>query len=93
MTFNKFHIVQMVWFTPIGDNNDIPVLSASGGSAYDNPDLKQINLATILDMNSSPIWIQFSWTTNFPVSAENPNVWVTYGWYIDDVRFGYKSRK
>ena len=75
-----------VVFTPIGDNNDIPVLSASGGAAYDNPDLKQINLATILDMNSSPIWIQFSWTTNFPASAENPNVWVTYGWYIDDVR-------
>ena len=75
-----------VVFTPIGDNNDIPVLSASGGSAYDNPDLKQINLATVLDMNSSPIWLQFSWTTNFPASAENPNVWVTYGWYIDDVR-------
>jgi hypothetical protein len=73
-------------FTPVGDNNDIPVLSASGGSAYDNPDLKQINLATVLDPNSSPIWIQFSWTTNFPASAENPNVWVTYGWYIDDVR-------
>lgn len=75
-----------VVFTPIGDNNDIPVLSASGGSAYDNPDLKQINLATVLDINSSPIWLQFSWTTNFPASAENPNVWVTYGWYIDDVR-------
>jgi hypothetical protein len=75
-----------VIFTPVGDNNDIPVLSASGGAAYDNPDLKQINLATVLDPNSSPIWIQFSWTTNFPASAENPNVWVTYGWYIDDVR-------
>ena len=73
-------------FTPVGNNNDIPVLSASGGSAYDNPDLKQINLATILDANSAPIWIQFSWTTNFPSAAENPNVWVTYGWYIDDVR-------
>ena len=73
-------------FTPIGNNNDIPVLSASGGSAYDNPDLKQINLATILDANSAPIWIQFSWTTNFPAAAENPNVWVTYGWYIDDIR-------
>ena len=75
-----------VVFTPVGDNNDIPVLSASGGAAYDNPDLKQINLATVLDPNSPPIWIQFSWTTNFPASAENPNVWVTYGWYIDDVR-------
>ena len=32
-------------FTPVGDNLDVPVLSASGGAAYDNPDLKQINLA------------------------------------------------
>jgi hypothetical protein len=75
-----------VTFTPVGDNNDIPVLSASGGAAYDNPDLKQINLAPILEANSAPIWIQFSWTTNFPNVADNPNVWIAYGWYIDDVR-------
>ena len=73
-------------FTPVGDNLDVPVLSASGGAAYDNPDLKQINLATLLDTDNAPIWIQFSWTTNFPAFAENPNVWITYGWYIDDVR-------
>ena len=73
-------------FTPVGDNLDVPVLSASGGAAYDNPDLKQINLATILETDNAPIWIQFSWTTNFPSFAENPNVWITYGWYIDDVR-------
>ena len=73
-------------FTPVGDNLDVPVLSASGGAAYDNPDLKQINLATILETDNAPIWIQFSWTTNFPAFAENPNVWITYGWYIDDVR-------
>ena len=73
-------------FTPVGDNLDVAVLSASGGAAYDNPDLKQINLATILETDNAPIWIQFSWTTNFPSFAENPNVWITYGWYIDDVR-------
>ena len=36
-----------ITFTPIGDNLDKPVLSASGGSAYANPDLKQINLGTL----------------------------------------------
>ena len=75
-----------ITFTPIGDNLDKPVLSASGGSAYANPDLKQINLGTLLTPTNQPIWLQFSWTTNYPGSAENPNVWVTYGWYIDDVR-------
>ena len=73
-------------FTPIGNNLDQSVLSASGGSAYSNPDLKQINLGTILTPTNAPIWIRFSWTTNYPGSASNPNVWVTYGWYIDDVK-------
>ena len=78
-------------FEPIGDNLDKPVLSQSGGSAYPNPDLKQINLGTVLTPTSDPIWIRFSWTTNYPGSATNPNVWITYGWYIDDVT-RYKSR-
>ena len=73
-------------FVPVGDNLDKPVLSQSGGSAYSNPDLKQINLGTVLTPTNDPIWIRFSWTTNYPGSSTNPNVWITYGWYIDDVR-------
>lgn len=75
-----------VTFTPVGDNLDKSVLSQSGGSAYANPDLKQINLGTVLTPTNDPIWIRFSWTTNYPNSSTNPNVWITYGWYIDDVR-------
>ncbi len=73
-------------FTPVGDNLDKSVLSQSGGSAYDNPDLKQINLGTILTPTNDPIWIRFTWTTNYPSASTNPNVWITYGWYIDDVK-------
>jgi hypothetical protein len=64
----------------------MPVLSSAGGAAYSNPNNKSINLATYLTANPSPIWIRFSWTTGFPGSATNPNVWITYGWYIDDVK-------
>lgn len=73
-------------FVPVGDNLDKPVLSQSGGAPYDNPDLKKINLGTVLTPTNDPIWIRFSWTTNYPASSTNPNVWVTYGWYIDDVK-------
>ena len=31
------------------------------------------------------VWIRFSWTTNIPSQATNPNVWIAYGWCIDDV--------
>ncbi|MFM7668202.1 MAG: T9SS type A sorting domain-containing protein, partial [Bacteroidota bacterium] len=73
------------WIT-VGSNADMPVLSSAGGSAYSNPNNKTINLASYLPANPSPIWIRFSWTTAFPGSATNPNVWITYGWYIDDVK-------
>lgn len=88
--FNDLQEIQIstdgVTFTTVGNNLDKTVLSAAGGSAYANPDTKIINLATYLPSTPSPIWIRFSWTTNFPGSASNPNVWITYGWYIDDVK-------
>ena len=73
-------------FFSVGNNLDKPVLSASGGSPYTNPDVKIINLATVLPANPGNVWIRFSWTTNYPNSATNPNVWITYGWYIDNVK-------
>lgn len=88
--FNDLQEVQIstdgVTFTTVGNNLDKPVLSAAGGAAYTNPDLKIVNLATFLTANPSPVWVRFSWTTNFPGSAANANVWITYGWYIDDVK-------
>lgn len=88
--FNDLQEIQMstdgiTWIT-IGNNLDKSVLSATGGSAYPNPDTKTINLGNILSANPAPIYIRFSWTTNYPASATNANVWITYGWYIDDVK-------
>ena len=73
-------------WTSVGNNLDKSVLSLSGGSAYTNPDTKTLNLAPFLTGAPTQLWIRFQWTTNYPSSATNPNVWVTYGWYIDDVK-------
>ncbi len=72
-------------WTLVDDNSDKPVLSASGGAAYTNPTTEVINIAPYIAGNATSVWIRFSWTTAFPSSATNPNVWVTYGWFIDDV--------
>lgn len=69
----------------VGDNSDIQPLSLNGGSAYANPTLKTINLVSYVPASSTQIWVRFSWTTGLPDLATNPNVWVTYGWMIDDV--------
>jgi len=91
--FNDLQEVQIstdgVSFTTIADNLNYSVLSQSGGSAYANPTLREINLSSYLNVpgaNPSTVWIRYSWTTNYPQSATNPNVWIAYGWYIDDVK-------
>ncbi|XOV66467.1 MAG: T9SS type A sorting domain-containing protein [Fluviicola sp.] len=74
-------------WTVMRDNADhYPVLSAGGGSAYPNPDLISINLAPYITGNANNVQIRFQWTTAFPQLSTNPAVWITYGWYIDDVR-------
>ncbi len=87
--FNDLQEIQIstngTTFVPVGNNNNFPILSASGGSAYPNPSTKIINLAPYLN-GATQVWIRFSWTTNYPSAATNPNVWITYGWYIDDVK-------
>lgn len=75
-----------------GSNNDVAPYTASGGSAYTNPTTKNINLGPILSgLNTSTVWVRFSWTTGEPSQASDPNVWVCYGWMIDDVKISTNS--
>lgn len=71
-------------FTTVRNNLDYSVLSASGGAAYANPENISVNLAPYIT-GATTIYLRFSWTTNFPSASTNPNVWITYGWYIDDI--------
>lgn len=73
------------WVT-VGDNTDRGVLSQSGGDPYANPTQETINITSYVPNGSTQLWVRFHWTTRFPQSATNPNVWITYGWNIDDVK-------
>ena len=88
--FNDLQEVQIsldgTTFTTVADNLNYSVLSQSGGAAYANPNTREITLAPYIQANTSSVWFRFSWTTNYPNSATNPNVWIAYGWYIDDVK-------
>ena len=90
--FNDEQLVQIStdgganWIT-VRDNRDYyDVLSASGGAPYPDPDLISINLAPYIVGNSSNFSLRFKWTTAFPQFPTNANVWITYGWYIDDIK-------
>ena len=74
-------------FVTVGDNLDKAVHSQSASNVWGNPEIKRVNLSTFLTATTATsVWLRFTWTTNFPASASNPNVWVTYGWYLDDLK-------
>lgn len=74
-------------WTIMRDNRDYyEVLSAGGGDPYPNSDLVSINLAPYITGAANNVQIRFQWTTAFPQVSTNPAVWITYGWYIDDLR-------
>lgn len=72
-------------WTSVDDNSEKGTLSAGGGSSYTNPTIENINLSSAVPVGTISIMVRFHWTTNFPAQASNANVWVTYGWGIDDV--------
>ena len=89
--FNDLQAIQIsidgTNFTTVGDNLNYTVTSQAGGSnPYPNPSLREINLSSYLGSTPTSVWIRFSWTTNYPNQATDPNVWITYGWCIDDVK-------
>ena len=87
--FNDLQEVQVstdgINFTTVGDNLSYTVLSQSGGAAYPNPSLRVVNIQSYISGNASSVWFRFSWTTNYPNQATNANVWIAYGWMIDDL--------
>ncbi|MCO5269700.1 MAG: T9SS type A sorting domain-containing protein [Brumimicrobium sp.] len=73
------------------DNGGKGMLTSTGGSAYPNPDLVEADIENAISGDASAVRIRFRWTTDVPAQATNPNVWVTYGWRIDDVKIVKKS--
>jgi hypothetical protein len=81
--------VDGVNFVTVGDNSSYSQLTQSGGSAYPNPSLREINIASYIGSTPTSVWIRFSWTSNLNLPNTDPNyynTWIAYGWYIDDVK-------
>ncbi len=68
----------------VGGNSDVPITTTTSNNLFKNT--KTINLAPFLTGSFNSVKIKFSWTTAYPSSASNANVWIAYGWIIDDVK-------
>ncbi len=71
-------------FVAVRSNEDYSRLTSLGGAAYTNPETVSVNLAPYVT-GATNIQIRFSWTTELQSQAADPSVWITYGWYIDDI--------
>ncbi|MDG1147404.1 MAG: T9SS type A sorting domain-containing protein [Crocinitomicaceae bacterium] len=72
-------------WTTVRDNSGYSQLTNTGGAPYANPETVQVNLAPFISGNANNVLIRFSWTSEYTTDP-NPNAWITYGWYIDDVK-------
>jgi len=72
-------------WTTVRDNSGYSRWTFTGGDPYADPETVLVNLAPFITGNPNAVWIRFSWTSEYP-SDIDPNVWLTYGWYIDDVK-------
>lgn len=74
-----------VW-TEIGNNNDLPMLTASGGSPYANPTLRSYNVTAALF--GAGLSLSNNMKFRFHVSWPNggTNGGVMYGWFVDNVK-------
>lgn len=78
-------------FTQVYSNVGFAMLTSTGGAAYPNPNLQVVDIAPYISGNANTVWLRFKWTSAFPDETTTPNAWITYGWYIDDVRIVSKD--
>jgi hypothetical protein len=64
--------VDGVNFVTVGDNSSYSQLTQSGGSAYPNPSLREINIASYIGSTPTSVWIRFSWTSNLNLPTTDP---------------------
>lgn len=73
------------WET-VYDNNEKEMLTSGGGDDYANPELVIVPIQHVIQGNSSSVQIRLRWTTRMTAQSSNPNVWVMYGWMVDDIK-------
>jgi len=69
------------WVT-VYDNNNIPALTNTGGSAYPRPMFRRVNLTPFLSGDISQVRVRLFW--NGALNGASMN-YIDYGWYVDDM--------
>ncbi len=79
----------VAWVTVV-DNEDMPMLTAGGGSAYPRPMTKRANIASFLTGDISTVHIRLFWDGGLNGGDMS---YITYGWFVDNLRIveGYEN--
>ncbi|TXH59125.1 MAG: T9SS type A sorting domain-containing protein [Bacteroidia bacterium] len=72
-------------WTRVYDNAAKAMHSANSSNPYPNVELVQVDIESAISAAASTVQIRFGWTSIYPTNT-NPNAWVTYGWFVDNVQ-------
>jgi hypothetical protein len=78
-------------WTEIGNNDDLGVLTAGGGSAFANPTNRSYNVNAALGTLTNNM--KFRFHVYWPGTVPAANKGIMYGWFVDNVKFveGYAN--
>jgi hypothetical protein len=76
-------------WTEIGNNDDLGMLTAGGGSAFPNPTNRSYNVTAAVGASTSTM--KFRFRVHWPAGGASAGI--MYGWFVDNVKFveGYAN--
>ncbi len=67
----------------VGNNDDIPPLTAGGGAAYGRPETRRFNITSEIAADPSNVMVRLFWDGAMNGADIN---YIDYGWYVDNIR-------
>lgn len=79
-------------WTEVYTNVNKPMHAQGASNPWDNPELIEVDIESVISASPSTVQVRFQWTSEFTTgpNATNPNAWIAYGWLVDDVKITTK---
>lgn len=72
-------------WTRVYDNGGKAMHTSTSQNPYPNVELVQVDIESAITAGASTVQVRFGWTSIYPTNT-NPNAWVTYGWFVDNIQ-------
>ncbi len=78
-------------WTKVYDTSHKAMHTQTSSNPWPNPETVEVDISNAIQTGASTVQIRFRWTSERDITTTNPNAWVSYGWYIDDIEIATKN--